>query len=137
MSSLPNIVVGWCCAISRAISSISYDSTSTQGLPAASVASVWLKPNTPHSGRMESDSVSGAVKPKVRATCWAWLAIAPWRCSTNLGALVVPEVVKMLQGALGRGVVGAERRARQQAVERHAPQPLDGGRHRSPAPRRR
>ena len=64
------------------------------------MASVWLKPNTPHSGRMESDSVSGALKPKARATCWAWLAMAPWRCSTNFGALVVPEVVKMLHGAL-------------------------------------
>jgi hypothetical protein len=71
MSSLPNIVVGLCWVISRAISSISYDSTSTLGLPAASVAKIWLKPNTPHIGRMASDSVSGAVKPKVRATCWA------------------------------------------------------------------
>ena len=46
-------------------------------------------------------SVPGASKPKARATCWAWPAIAPWRCSTNFGALVVPEVVKMLHGALG------------------------------------
>ena len=48
---------------------------------------------------MASDSVSGAVKPKARATCWACPAIAPWRWSTNFGELVVPEVVKMLQGA--------------------------------------
>src|SRR6476659_4010671 len=64
---------------------------------------------------MASDSVSGVVKPKLRATCWAWPAIAPWRCSTNLGVLVVPEVVKMLQGA---------------RAEAWAPAMLDGRRHR-------
>ena len=58
---------------------------------------------------MASDSVSGAVKPKVRATCWAWPAIAPWRCSTNLGELVVPEVVKMLQGARAEAWLPAKR----------------------------
>ena len=38
--------------------------------------------------------MSGAVKPNTRATCWAWPAIAPWRCTTNFGALGVPDVVK-------------------------------------------
>ena len=33
-------------------------------------------------------------------------------------------------GGVGRGVVGADRRARQQAIERHPPQPLDSGRRR-------
>jgi hypothetical protein len=35
----------------------------------------------------------------------------------------------MLQWCIGPGVVGTARRARQQPVERHAPQPFDGGRH--------
>jgi hypothetical protein len=44
-----------------------------------------LKPNTPHSGSTQSDSVSGASKPKARATSCACVAIGALTVQHELG----------------------------------------------------
>ena len=71
-----------------------------KGAPAANWAITLHTPNTPHSGGACSIAEPGTMS-QARITWRAWSTSVRGSCSTNLGAFVVPEVVKMAQPASG------------------------------------
>ena len=110
MSSLPNIVVGRCCGDQPR------DLLDLVGLDQhARLAggergqSVWLKPNTPHSGRMESDSVSGAVEAEGARHLLGVARDRALAMQHELGRAGRARGREDVARRVGRGVVGGER----------------------------
>ena len=99
-SSVAFMCVAWWRSISVAARPASQAGIIAKGRPAASIAIALATPKTPHSGGASSivDTESIAYPSMTSKACeirvrWSW--------STNFGARVVPEVVKMAQALAG------------------------------------
>ena len=107
-SSVPLTCVMRCATISCVACSAFHIGAMTIGRPAASVAMALQNPNTPHNGGASSIVASGPIENPL-TTSNACLITVRWSCSTNFGALVVPEVVKMAQPASGVALFSSRR----------------------------
>ena len=90
------------------------------------VAMAQQKPKTPHSGSVWISGDAFSVMANARIASMAWRVTFCWLCSTNLGLLVVPDVVKMATPAAGNSSAAGRSQTGRCAVSQEFAEPYRG-----------